>query len=213
MVECLSLLSHAVSDPRVRKFATEHLSVLTTQDLFDYCAPLVYSTEYDIHSFPPISFFLLNRATENLHFKTHLYWILKSNLQQPKLQILLESLLLSSNSDFRQTLIYHETFLTILTSIALEIQLAASNLKQKRFQKAIESIEDFFKNKINFFGYPANDFETQQKNGAGPYQPNQRIYSTPLEPTLQLDGIVKEKCKLYESKTVLLPSQNQRFVS
>jgi len=173
------LLKPRFIDPHIRMFTVRNLEQLTDGELSLYLLQLVQALKHEIRHDSHLARFLLRRAFLNRNQIGHyFFWYLKAQLDlyeySERFKMLLEAYLLGAGC-FREELLKQVTLTEQLTSIAINIASVADK-KQRKTQ--LQSFLDKLKLSETF--------------------------QLPIDPALVCNGLLFDKCKFLESKTVPL---------
>eukprot|EP01104_Vermistella_antarctica_P019415 TRINITY_DN758_c2_g3_i1.p1 TRINITY_DN758_c2_g3~~TRINITY_DN758_c2_g3_i1.p1 ORF type:complete len:2061 (-),score=458.91 TRINITY_DN758_c2_g3_i1:628-6810(-) len=180
-MDALELLDYNYADARVREYAVDCLRQMSDRDLVNVLLQLVQVLKYEVYHDTALSRFLLQRALKNKRRVGHaFFWHLKSELHicgghSTRYQLLLEMFLSACDEEMRLELKRQTQLIAQLEVIALEVKAARPNRRNKVMETLLEEL---------------------RFDGGSVY--------LPLDPCLQVQGVIVSKCKWMDSFTVPL---------
>ncbi|KAK3609253.1 hypothetical protein CHS0354_006178 [Potamilus streckersoni] len=183
--QALELLDFNFPDKYVRKYAVDCLSVISDEELSLYILQLVQALKYETHLYCPLAEFLMERALKNQHIGHQLFWLLKSEIHDPKVTVryglLLESYLKLNPEHMNLLIKQHD---------ALSKMYTVSMLMQSEKYKNIQNV----KNRE----MAIKDMRSVLEQKA--YRDKLSDIQCPLSPLYRLKDLAVEDCKFMDSK-------------
>eukprot|EP00731_Ephydatia_muelleri_P037245 Em0427g2a len=170
--ECaMELLDYQYPDTDVRKWAVECLKALTDEELHMYLLQLVQVLKFEPYLDSDLGSFLLRRGLKNKTIGHYLFWHLRSEMHLPVVSVRFGLLL--------------EAYCRGCGSYLrdLSCQLGALN--------RMKDLSDHMQ---------ADPLARQGSNTMKEIAVSMQDFPSPLDPTLNLDGLIVEKCKVMDSK-------------
>lgn len=178
-LDAFELLDAQYADPKVRAYAVECLNNLTDGELSTFLLQLTQVLKYEPYHDSALAEFLLRRALQNRNrIGFYFFWLLKAEVHIPevseKFSLLLETYLRGCGKQHREELMKQNSVLDALKFVAAKVKLAPD---QERTSVLLQELS-----KIHF--------------------PSQ--FLLPLDPRVQVRGILLKKCKYMDSKKLPL---------
>ncbi|XP_069119879.1 phosphatidylinositol 4,5-bisphosphate 3-kinase catalytic subunit beta isoform-like [Argopecten irradians] len=175
----LSLLDYNFPDKNVRKKAIEWLDeTLSDEELSQYMLQLVQSLKFESYLYSELAKFLLDRCLRNQHMGHQLYWLLKSELHDPKVTVqfgLILEMYLKFSRDHIPNICKQQESLSKLCGLN-----AIAKQKTKNNVKAADRIRPLLMHKT--------------------YSEHLTDMYTPLTPLFKVGYLRHEKCNVMDSK-------------
>jgi phosphatidylinositol-4,5-bisphosphate 3-kinase len=180
-MDALRLLDFKYPDRAARAFAVKCLGSVNDSDLYRILLQLTQALKFESYHYSALAEFLIRRSffdtTRVGHF---FFWQLKSELHNhavtERFSLLLESYLKSCGKHARRQLIAQIEVTRKLNAIAVEIKTKKGSLSDKR-----EKLQAMLKKST----WPA-------------------MFMVPLDPRVECNGFILDKCKVLGSKTAPL---------
>eukprot|EP01119_Soliformovum_irregulare_P017393 TRINITY_DN5165_c0_g1_i1.p1 TRINITY_DN5165_c0_g1~~TRINITY_DN5165_c0_g1_i1.p1 ORF type:complete len:1287 (-),score=389.49 TRINITY_DN5165_c0_g1_i1:1418-5278(-) len=176
-LDALELLDSRFGDERVRSYAVKALETLSDDELNDYLLQLIQVLKYEPYHDSALARFLLRRALKSRRIGHSFFWYLKSEIHVPEIS---------------------ERF-----GLLLESYLRGCGTHRAELQKQTAILKDFTRvaNFIKNIG-PSERRDVmiaELKKVAFPTK-----LQLPLNPSIEVNGLVYEKCKYMDSKKIPL---------
>eukprot|EP01116_Phalansterium_solitarium_P018016 TRINITY_DN4609_c0_g1_i1.p1 TRINITY_DN4609_c0_g1~~TRINITY_DN4609_c0_g1_i1.p1 ORF type:complete len:1412 (-),score=535.42 TRINITY_DN4609_c0_g1_i1:565-4800(-) len=177
-VDALELLDAKYSDSEVRRYAVGCLGTLSDDELLDYLLQLVQVLKYESYHDSPLCRFLLRRALRSRRVGHAFFWYLKSEIHVEEIK---------------------ERF-----SLLLEAYLRGCAAHRTQLKRQVDMIGEFVKVAVSIKG-PDRDSDKKELLVAGlkrlQFPPKLQL---PLDPRIEVNGVIVEKCKYMDSKKLPL---------
>jgi len=181
-LDALELLDSKFADSKIRKFAVERLEVLSNEDILDYLLQLVQVLKYEPYYDSALARFLIRRALSSRNVGHSFFWLLKSETHvaevSERYNLMLEAYLRGAGEQQINQLRQQQQLIEQLIRIANGIRTSKENDKKKEiiYKEQLQMLN------LNFPG----------------------TITLPLNPRIQVCGIVVESCKYMHSKKMPL---------
>ena len=175
----MMLLGASYPDAVCRSYAVKCIALLSDNELADYMLQVVQTLKYEPYHVSPLAIFLLLRALKSpdLIGQT-LYWHLQAEEHNPEMamrfKLLKKQLLKSLSAEKRDELTKQSGLMRELEGVAKRVQQVDKKQRLSTFQEAIKRVE------------------------VG------SVMTLPLDASIQVRSLNKEKCKTLQSNTVPL---------
>nr|KAG5710060.1 hypothetical protein BaRGS_030136 [Batillaria attramentaria] len=181
----MELLDSDFPDYHVRKFAVKCLNdALGDDELSQYLLQLVQALKYETYLMCPLAKFLLTRALKNQHLGHKLFWLLRSELDNPAVMVqysLMLDVYLRNNKDHLMELHKQKEALSKLMFVNQLMKMDRYKLEDQKSRKL------------------AND-DMKSVLGQKNYCQKMSDLTSPLSPLYKLKELRVDKCKVMNSK-------------
>mmetsp|Transcript_962 Transcript_962/g.3317 ORF Transcript_962/g.3317 Transcript_962/m.3317 type:complete len:1116 (-) Transcript_962:3492-6839(-) len=179
-IDALELLDYNFGDSKVRQYALSRLDELDDSELANFLLQLVQTLKFELGHDSSLARFLLQRGSRNPHLIGHIvFWHLVSEMHVPSIRerhgIILDEYLRNCGTYHLEQLLLQHRVLQDLNSIAVKV-------KKYKFEKT--------------------QFLREQLREVVPSWPSK--FRLPLDPRMEVSGVVVEKCKVMDSKKLPL---------
>ena len=176
--EAIELIGPNVSDPLIRGFGVSMLSKLSDAKFLVYLPQLVQALKFELNHDSDLATLLIQRAFRNRHRIGHyFFWQLKAEMHSPAIAErygLMLESYLRGCGSHRKELLTQVKVIDMLVAVALKIKAADASVRLDVLRESLSSLK-----------LPS-------------------VFQLPLDPRLQVKGLVVEKCKYMDSKKLPL---------
>lgn len=180
----LELMDSDFPDYHARKFAVKCLNdALGDDEICQYLLQLVQALKYETYLMCPLAKFLLRRALKNQHIGHKLFWLLRSELDNPSVMVqysLILEVYLWSNKDHLLELHKQKEALSKLTFVNQLMKMDRYKLDEKSRDQTLSDMQSVL----------------GQKN----YCQKLSDLTSPLSPLFKLKELKVKECKVMNSK-------------
>jgi phosphatidylinositol-4,5-bisphosphate 3-kinase catalytic subunit beta isoform len=180
--KALELLDYTYPDVHIRSFAIKCLKQMNDEDILLYLLQLVQALKYESYFYCDLSLFLLERALANRIIGHNLFWLLKSEMNEPSTSIYF-GLILEA---------YCRGAIDHMKTLTKQME-AVNKLKELNeiIKKEVLTRKDGKEKIVSFM---------QEMLEQSCYKDAFKDIVIPLDPKIKLKDIRIEKCKLMDSK-------------
>lgn len=180
----LELMDSDYPDYHVRKFAVKCLNdALGDDELSQYLLQLVQALKYETYLTCPLAKFLLTRALKNQHLGHKLFWLLRSELDNPSVMVqysLILEVYLRSNKDHMLDLNKQKEALNKLSFVNQLMKMDRYKLEKANVEHALSDMQSVL--------------------GQQNYRQKLSDLTSPLSPLYKLKELRLKDCKVMNSK-------------
>lgn len=177
-IDAMQLLLPSYADCFVREMAIKYIRKLDDDEINDYLPQLVHAIRYETNLDSPLIWLLFEKSYSNLRIAHHLYWLLKTSLNDQliswRMQVLLNAFLSTCSSSLKQTLKNEEKLLDKLNAVSDQLKKEKDD-RLKNLRENLENVHCFLM-----------ENET----------------SLPLDLSMQITGLDLQSCNYFNSNTL-----------
>lgn len=174
----MQLLLPSYADIYVREIAINYIRKLDDDEIYDYLPQLVHAIRYETNLDSPLVWLLFEKSYSNLRIAHHLYWLLKTSLNDQliswRIQVLLNAFLATCSTTLKQTLKNEEELLKKLNNV--------SDLLKKEKDDRLKNLRENLEDVHNFL--------------------NENQTCLPLNLSMQITGLDLQCCNYFNSNTL-----------